>query len=126
MKEKFETPRAPIPASSVAQVSIARKIGIAEITGLCVIDEKKRNYARPVKEQTEGILYYLEQILSELGLTRENIIKSNVFLRDMKDYPEMNEAYTAYFGTENPPARQTVAVGLADGYDVEISFVAVL
>ena len=125
MKEKFQTANVPASLPSVAQVSIARNVGIAEISGLCVVDEQAKNYARPVSEQTRLIFTYLDTILKELGLTKDNVIKSNVFLRSMEDFPEMDRIYADYFGIENPPARQTVAVGLCDGYDVEISFTAV-
>ena len=126
IKEKFEVNRSPALSPAVSQVCVARTAGIAEISGLCVIDSEKKNYARPVGEQTMLILKDLDRILSGLGITKEHVIKCNVFLRKMDDYEEMNQAYTQYFGTENPPARQTVAVGLSDGYDVEISFTAVL
>lgn len=51
-------------------------------------------------------------------------MKSTVFLVDIADYPQMNEAYASYFPGD-PPARSTVAgSGLALGARVEIECIA--
>jgi 2-iminobutanoate/2-iminopropanoate deaminase len=44
------------------------------------------------------------RILKACGCDFSNVVKVNVFLRDMKDFEGMNEAYLDVFGN-NPPAR---------------------
>jgi 2-iminobutanoate/2-iminopropanoate deaminase len=63
-------------------------------------------------------------ILKEAKMGPENVVKTTVFLRDMNDFPKMNEAYGAYFGKE-PPARSTIqAAALPRGVSVEIDVIA--
>jgi 2-iminobutanoate/2-iminopropanoate deaminase len=78
-----------------------------------------------VSEQTEQVLRNLTAVLEAAGATRQNVVKTTVFLRDMADFAAMNQVYGRYFG-QNPPARSTIAVaGLPLGALVEIEAVAV-
>jgi 2-iminobutanoate/2-iminopropanoate deaminase len=77
-----------------------------------------------VKDQTELVMKNIEAVLAAAGLNFSNVIKSTIFLIDMKDFPVVNEVYGRYF-TENPPARSTIAVaGLPKGVQVEIEILA--
>ena len=59
-------------------------------------------------------------LLAGQGVTLESVVKTTVFLADIGDYAEMNDAYVAAFGTHRP-ARSAVAVaGLPLGGVVEI------
>lgn len=74
--------------------------------------------------QTRQCLDNLSAVLAAAGLSRENVVKCNVFLVDMNDFGEMNEVYASYF-SEPFPARTTVAVaGLPLGAQVEIEMIA--
>ena len=62
-----------------------------------------------VKEQTAQAFKNVKAILTEAGLTMDNVVKTTVFLADMGDFAAMNEVYAAQFeGTF--PARSPVAV----------------
>jgi 2-iminobutanoate/2-iminopropanoate deaminase len=70
--------------------------------------------------QTHQVMKNIKSILNELNLTMENIIKTTIFLVDMKHFPEVNEIYSSYF-TEKFPARSTIAVaGLPKNALIEI------
>ena len=74
--------------------------------------------------QTEQVLKNLLAVLKEAKMGPANVVKATVFLRDMADFPKMNEVYAKYLGQE-PPARTTVAVvGLPKNVAVEIDFIA--
>ncbi len=60
-------------------------------------------------KQTKKVLENIEKIVSEVGLSKENIIKCTVFLKNMGDFFEMNKAYEEFFG-EHKPVRTTVEV----------------
>ena len=79
-----------------------------------------------VKEQTEQAFKNVKAILTEAGLTMDNVVKTTVFLADMGDFTAMNEVYAAQFdGTF--PARSAVAVKtLPKNALVEIEVIAVL
>jgi 2-iminobutanoate/2-iminopropanoate deaminase len=74
--------------------------------------------------QTMRAFDNLEAVLGDAGLTMDHVIKCNVYLVDMADFPHMNRAYEQRFATPYP-ARTTVAVaGLPLGARVEIELVA--
>ncbi len=79
-----------------------------------------------VAEQTTQVLDNLRAVLAAAGCDFSRVIKTTVFLRDMADFPAMNEVYARVFG-EGKPARSTVAVaGLPRDVRVEIELVAAL
>ena len=74
--------------------------------------------------ETKQTLRNIEKILEECGATLDDIVKINVFLADMNNFSEMNEAYLAIMGSD-PPARITVGrAGLALGASVEMDCIA--
>ncbi len=77
-----------------------------------------------VHAQTMRAFDNLEAVLGDAGLTMDHVIKCNVYLVDMADFPQMNRAYEQRFAKPYP-ARTTVAVaGLPLGARVEIELVA--
>jgi 2-iminobutanoate/2-iminopropanoate deaminase len=77
-----------------------------------------------VVAQTQRVLQNLEAVLAAAGASWKDVVKTTVFLQDMKDFPRMNEVYSAVMGDARP-ARSTVQVaGLPRGVLVEIELVA--
>lgn len=77
-----------------------------------------------VEAQTHRAFDNLQAVLEDSGLSMDDVIKCNVYLTDMANFPHMNAAYGARF-TRPYPARTTVAVaGLPLGALVEIELVA--
>ena len=74
--------------------------------------------------ETEQLLKGVAAVLGAAGLSMANVIKSNVYLTDMKDFAAMNKVYETFF--EEPyPARTTVGIAaLPAGAHVEIEVVA--
>ncbi|MGH9665478.1 MAG: Rid family detoxifying hydrolase, partial [Bryobacteraceae bacterium] len=74
--------------------------------------------------QTERVLENLKAVLAASGSSLGQVLKTTVFLKDMGDFPKMNEVYGRYFA-ENPPARATVeAARLPRDVKVEIEAIA--
>ncbi len=126
MKEKWTTPNAPVPSPWIAQVSRADNLGIAYISGLISQKGDEIIYNLSAAEETKIILDNLKTIVTEMGLTMDHVIKTNIFLTDMADFDEMNAVYKEYFSHDNPPARQCVQAGVWGNLKVEISSVVVL
>lgn len=79
-----------------------------------------------VGPQTTQCLANLLAVVRAAGLGADDVVKCNVYLTDMDDFAEMNDAYQAVF-TAPYPARTTVAVAaLPLGAAVEIELVAAL
>lgn len=80
--------------------------------------------AGDVSAQTERVLTNLTAVLAAAGATWKHVVKTTVFLSDMKDFPVVNEVYGRALGDARP-ARSTVQVsGLPRGVLVEIEAVA--
>jgi 2-iminobutanoate/2-iminopropanoate deaminase len=79
-----------------------------------------------IQEQTRQVLENLKAILTAARTDFSKVVKSTVFLQDIKNFADFNLVYAEYFPSE-PPARSTFEVGaLPLGAMVEIEFIAVL
>ncbi|MDD0854856.1 RidA family protein [Halobacteriovorax sp. GB3] len=61
------------------------------------------------QSQMDQILKNIDGLLESQGLTRENIIKTSIFVTDLENFGLVNEAYVKYF-QEPYPARSCVQV----------------
>ena len=76
-----------------------------------------------IKEQTKRVMENLGAVLNEAGYDFGDVVQSQVFISDMKNYRAMNEVYTKYFN-EAPPARAAVETVLFPGALIEIMMTA--
>jgi 2-iminobutanoate/2-iminopropanoate deaminase len=77
-----------------------------------------------IQDETERVMQNLAAILKEASMDFSNVVKSSIFLTDMKQFALVNEVYGRYF-TENAPARETVQVAALPKFvNVEISVIA--
>lgn len=77
-----------------------------------------------VAEQTDLVLRNLRAVLEEAGSALDLVVKTTVFLSDMKTFGEMNEVYARHFD-DHRPARAAVQAGALPKFcDVEIECVA--
>ena len=77
-----------------------------------------------VRAQTERVMQNLAAVLSTVGATWKDVVKTTVFLHDMNDFPVVNEVYGKALADARP-ARSTVQVSaLPRGVLVEIEAVA--
>ncbi len=77
-----------------------------------------------VQVETRQVLRNLAAVLEAAGASLEAVVKTTVYLRDMDDFPAMNEIYGEFF-PQQPPARATVAARtLPKNVAVEIDAVA--
>jgi 2-iminobutanoate/2-iminopropanoate deaminase len=78
-----------------------------------------------VVTQTEQVMTNIEAVLTAAGLGWNNVVKTGVFLSDLKNFTAMNEVYGRYFD-DQPPARACVEVSrLPKDVLVEIECIAV-
>ena len=84
-----------------------------------------------VKENIQGqarrCLENLSAVCQAAGASLSQAVRCTVYLTDMGDFARVNDAYGEFFGSDDPPARVTVAVaGLPAGADVEIDAIVAL
>ena len=74
--------------------------------------------------QARQVMNNLGEVLRSAGSDFSKVIKCSIFLDSMDDFGVVNNVYGAFF-TENPPARETLAVQtLPKNVLVEISCIA--
>ena len=78
-----------------------------------------------IQDETHQVMKNLGEILKAAQMDFTNVVKSTIFLKDMNNFPKVNEVYGSYFASQ-PPARETVEVSrLPKDVNVEISCIAV-
>ena len=99
--------------------------GLAFLSGQIPLDPATgRIVEGDIAVQTERVLENLKAVLEACGSTLAQVLKTTVYLKDMSEFPRMNEVYARYF-PENPPARATVEVArLPRDARVEIDAIA--
>jgi len=75
--------------------------------------------------ETHNIMRSFGSLLEELGMTFDDVVRAEVFLTDLDDFGEMNEAYAQYFQSDGPSRVAVEVSGLVGGAMVEISMIAV-
>ncbi|WP_408008873.1 RidA family protein [Pseudalkalibacillus sp. A8] len=79
-----------------------------------------------VANQTHQVFANLKAVLEEAGASLDTVIKTTVFLKDMDDFPQVNEIYGSYF-VEHKPARSCVEVSkLPKDVKIEIEVIALV
>ncbi len=126
MKKIVNTVNAPAPIGPYNQAVLAGNT--LYISGQIPIDPSTGDLVSgDIKKETRQSMENLKAILTEAGLTFENVVKSSIFLSDMNQFSAVNEVYGAYFDSETAPARETVEVAnLPKFVNVEISMIAIL
>lgn len=66
-----------------------------------------------IRAQTRQTLSNVESVLIEGGATWDDVLKCNVYLKDMRDFQDMNEVFSQTF-PDDPPARTTVQAHMAE------------
>jgi 2-iminobutanoate/2-iminopropanoate deaminase len=75
---------------------------------LGILPETKK-LAQGIEAQTLQVFRNIRAVLAAAGCTLNNVVKTTVFLTDMKDFPTVNTLYGNEFGAHKP-ARSTVQV----------------
>ncbi|MGY8915407.1 MAG: RidA family protein [Flavobacteriales bacterium] len=125
MKKVITTTNAPAPIGPYNQailtgntLYISGQIPMDPATGKLIEGD--------IKKETAQSMENLKAILTEAGMTFENVVKSSIFVKDMHQFAAINEVYGAYFDAETAPARETVEVSnLPKFVNVEISMIAI-
>lgn len=122
-KKIYNSNQAPKPIGPYSQAVAAG--GLLFLSGQTPIDPETGEVVQgEIEVQTERAILNLLAVLKEARVSPDNVVKTTVYLADMKDFPRMNEVYARYFKGE-PPARTTIqAAGLPRNVQVEIDLIA--
>lgn len=123
-KKAINTDKAPAAIGPYSQAIVAGgmvytagQIGIDPATGKLAGDD--------VEAQARQVMKNLEAVLGAAGVSFADVVKSTIYLADLKDFAQVNAVYQEKF-VDDPPARSTVqAAALPLGALVEIDTIAV-
>ena len=109
MKKVINTPLAPVPIGPYNQaiklenlIYLSGQIPVNPNTGK--IEETD------IISQTKQVLSNIGVILDEAGSSFSKIVKTTVFLVNMKDFSKFNDIYATFFDHSSAPARSTIQV----------------
>jgi 2-iminobutanoate/2-iminopropanoate deaminase len=123
-KEVIYSANAPEPIGPYSQaikvgsmLFVSGQIAIQKSSGQIINDN--------ITNETNQVMSNLGEVLAAAGMDFSNVVKCTIFLKDMNQFPLVNDAYGKKF-TANPPARETVEVSrLPKDVNVEISCIAI-
>jgi len=120
----IETKKAPAAVGPYSQAVEAN--GTLYVSGqIPFVPETMTLIGPTIQEQTKQSLDNIKAIVEEAGYKVENIVKCQVFLKDMNDFTYMNKVYEDFF-SGHKPARCAVEVSrLPKDVKVEIDAVCV-
>ena len=86
-----------------------------------------KDAAAGIKEQTATMLEKVDALLQQAGSDREHILSATLYIRDMKDFADMNEVWDSWVPEGHAPARACVEARMArPELLVEVSVIAAL
>ena len=113
-------------APSVGPFSAAVRAGdLLFLSGQVALDPATgKLVSGDIGAQTEQIFANISAVLEAAGKSFDDVMKTTVYLADMKDFGAMNTVYARYFQTPYPARTTIQAAGLPLGAAVEIEVVA--
>ncbi|MFN4226856.1 MAG: Rid family detoxifying hydrolase [Candidatus Ratteibacteria bacterium] len=124
MFERILTEKAPLPVGPYSQAIKWRNFIF--ISGQIPIDPKTgKIVGEDIEIQTKIVIENMKNILNEVGVDLDNVVKTTIYLKNIKDFEKMNYVYAKYF--KNKPARTTVEVSnLPKNALIEIEAIAII
>jgi 2-iminobutanoate/2-iminopropanoate deaminase len=122
-KSRVFTKKAPTPVGPYSQairagdfLFVAGQVPVNPETGDFITED--------IAAQTRQCMENIKAILAEAGVSLLEIVRTTIYLTNMADFGEVNEAYGNYFDLD-PPARTTIGVAaLPKGVAIEIDVIA--
>lgn len=124
MKKVISTPKAPAAIGPYSQAIETE--GYVFTSGQIPINPATGEVeGKTIEEQAEQVMQNIGAILTEAGLSFENVVKTTCFLADLNDFAAFNAVYAKYFPTD-APARSCFAVaGLPKGAKLEVETICI-
>ena len=120
----ISTPNAPGAIGTYSQA--VNVDGTVYLSGQIALDPETMELVEGTRKQIDRVFQNLRAVAQAAGGDLSQVVKLNVYLTDLADFPVVNEVMSEYFG-EPYPARAAVGVAaLPKGSQVEIEAIMVL
>ena len=125
MKKIIKTSKAPAPIGPYNQAIIVDNT--LYVSGQIALEPKTMEIVNQnIDSETNQVMKNISEILKAADMDFTNVVKTTIFLVDMRDFAAINEIYGSYFDYKIAPARETVQVAkLPKNVRVEISVIAI-
>lgn len=119
------TENAPKPIGPYSQgILVGGTLYVAGQVGLNPVNGKLDSTG--ITGETQQALKNIYHILLAADMNMTHIVKTTIYLKNVKDFDKVNKEYATYFEGMAPPARETVGIAdLPKGANIEISVIAV-
>ena len=123
MREPVSTPHAPAAIGPYSQA--VRAAGLVFLSGQIALEPATGQLvAGDAAAQAARVMENLQAVLAAAGCSMADVVRTTIYLVDLRDFSAVNEVYGRFFGTPYP-ARATVQVAaLPRGALVEIDAIA--
>jgi 2-iminobutanoate/2-iminopropanoate deaminase len=120
--ETLEAPKAIGPYSQAVQAG-----GLLFVSGQIPINPKTGKIEETsIEGQARQVFANLNAILEAAGCSFDDVVRAEVYLKDLQDFAAMNIIYAEYFTAPIKPARQAMQVArLPLDVKIEISCIAI-
>jgi 2-iminobutanoate/2-iminopropanoate deaminase len=106
-KQIILTENAPKPIGPYSQ---AIKVGnTVYVSGQIALRNDGTMDSTSIENETLQVITNIKAVLAAAKMDLNNVVKSTIYVTDLKNFKKMNEVYATFF-KENPPARETVEV----------------
>ncbi len=95
-------------ASKILSMAVEAN-GMAYLAGIV-----PKTLTKDVKGQTEEVLVEIDRLLKTCGTDKSKVVSATIWVTDIRNREAMNEAWIAWTGGQNLPARACVEAKLAD------------
>ena len=120
----ISTPDAPGAIGTYSQAVNVN--GTVYLSGQIALDPETMEVVEGTREQIDRVFQNLRAVAQAAGGDLSHIVKLNVYLTNLADFPVVNEVMDEYFG-EPYPARAAVGIAaLPKGSQIEIEGIMVL
>ncbi|MBI5960913.1 MAG: RidA family protein [Chloroflexi bacterium] len=100
--------------SGITRITTPHTYSSAVVAGDYVFLALHRGGGDTFSAQFEDTMKGLKGTLAQLGLTMENVVKVNVWLKDVNDLPEMEQLFRDHCEPGKFPARMTATTQFFD------------
>jgi len=123
MKKLLKTTNAPAPVGPYVQGVVAGDFVF--VSGQIPIQKTGELVLNDIEKATNVVLDNIEAILKEENLSLQDVIKSEIYLKNLENFERFNKIYEKRFVGEIKPSRVTIEVSkLPKNSDIEISCIA--
>ncbi len=121
--KQISTPAAPAAIGPYSQG--LRSGNMVFVSGQIPVNPATGEMVEGIEAQAKQALTNLRNVLAAAGLSTKNVIKTTVFLADLKDFPTVNAVYESFFLAPFPARSCVQVAGIPKGALVEIECIAI-